>query len=463
MKNLRNFLIFAVIFVISFSVVPVSAYTPQNVKFYCESVLVANTSTGEILYSENCDAKVYPASITKVMTAILALEKTDDLDKEMVTAPKYIFDMLYGLGGSTGGIQPGEIMSMRDLLACLLLPSANEAALMIADHFGNGNIDAFVDMMNNKAKELGMNNTHFVNPHGLHNDDHYTTANDVYKMASYAIKNPVFKEYVSTTRYTLKATNKSKSRTIATTNKMMDKALGSGYYYGSFDGVPVVTGVKTGYTKEAGRCFVGTASMNGIDLMTVCMHAPITDSNGYSISKNYAFVDTESLLDWVFRNFSYKKIIDVNEPVTEVKISLSNDTDRLILYPKNDVTAFTLNNVDPSSVKININGVPKSLDAPIEKGQVIGEAVLTLADREIGRVNLVAGEEIKRDEFLYIMRGVKRVVTSPQFILAVVVIVLLITTYIFITVKSHKRRKKTRLEYIGRRQNRQRENINRKF
>lgn len=463
MKNLRIFLISVIIFAFSLGSIPVSAYTPQNIEFHCESVLLANTATGEVLYSENCDAKVYPASITKVMTAIIALEVTEDLDKEMVTAPNYIFDMLYGLGGSTGGIQKGEIMPMRDLLACLLLPSANEAALMIADHIGNGDINVFVDMMNQKAKELGMNDTHFLNPHGLHEDGHYTTANDIYKMVSYAIKNPIFKEYVSTTRYTLKATNKSSARTIATTNKMMDKALGDGYYYGSYDGVPVVTGVKTGYTKEAGRCFVGTASMNGIDLMAVCMHAPITDENGYSISKNYAFVDTEALLDWGFRNFSYKKMADANEPIAEVKLSLSNETDSLILYPQNDVTVFTLNNVDPSSVKIQTVGVPKSLDAPIKKGQVIGEAVLWLADKEIGRVNLVANEDIERDNFLYVMRGIKRVVTSPQFIFAVAILFLLIILYIIVTVKSHKKRKKNRLEYIGKKQNGRYDDSRRKF
>jgi D-alanyl-D-alanine carboxypeptidase (penicillin-binding protein 5/6) len=445
MKKL-NLLIFFLVAVIFFTPASAFAYEPEKIDFECKSLIVANYDTEEIIYSHDEDVRVYPASITKIMTAIVVLEKCSDLEKETATAQQYIFEELYGANASTSGIQIGETMNIKDLLACLLIPSGNDAALILADKFGGGSVPAFVEMMNNKAKEIGMTGTHFCNPHGLHNDDHYTTAKDVYIMAKYALQYPVFKELVSTTRYNLKKTNMSDARIIAPTKYMMVKASVSVNFYGCENGGPIVRGVKPGYPESAGRCLVSFASYKGVNLITVCMGGA-NEKNKYS-TRNYAFDDTEKLLDWVFTSFSYKTMLSKDEQLTEVKVTLSSDADSVILYPEKEITAFVPNTVEATSAKVEFEGVPESVEAPVKKDDVMGVAVLYLADKEIGRVNLVVKDNIKRDPFLYTVHIIFKVISSKIFYIPFIILVVLIIIYIVMTARMHKKRKKE-LDYIG--------------
>ncbi|MGN0441760.1 MAG: D-alanyl-D-alanine carboxypeptidase family protein, partial [Acutalibacteraceae bacterium] len=173
----------------------------NNVPTKSESILLVNTDTGQTVYEKEADTKRYPASTTKIMTYIVVIENVDDIESTKVTIKKAVLDKLNGTGSSVANLEAhiGKTMTVKDLLYSMMVPSGNDAAMMLADYIGGGSVDKFVDMMNEKAKALGLKNTHFKNPDGLHDPDHYTTARDMYTMAAYALKLPYFEEITNTT------------------------------------------------------------------------------------------------------------------------------------------------------------------------------------------------------------------------------------------------------------------------
>lgn len=194
-----------------------------------ESILLVNTDTGQTVYEKEADTKRYPASTTKIMTYIVVIENVDDIENTRVTIKKDVLDKLKGTGSSVANLEAhiGKTMSVKDLLYSMMVPSGNDAAMTLADYVGGGSIDKFVDMMNDKAKELGLKNTHFKNPDGLHDEDHYTTARDMYTMASYALKLPYFEEITNTTEYYCEGDDEP----LTTTNYLIDQWRGGDYYY----------------------------------------------------------------------------------------------------------------------------------------------------------------------------------------------------------------------------------------
>ena len=230
-----------------------AAYEPDTFTVRAEGCVLASLNTGELLYQKSENKRLYPASLTKIMTATVVLDTANDLN-EVVTAGESAIAILQGTDSSTMGLQAGEQLSVLNLLYTLLVHSANDAANILAERFGNGSIAEFVEKMNQKAAELGMQNTHYVNAHGLHDENHYTTPYDMYLLTRYALKNETFKKIVETVRYTLPATNKHGQRILATTNFLQDANSVTPEYFYKYAG-----GVKTGYTDEAGRCLVSTA------------------------------------------------------------------------------------------------------------------------------------------------------------------------------------------------------------
>ena len=211
-----------------------------------KSALLIDMDTEQVLYEQAADEQRYPASITKIMTALLTLEAVGrgelDLNDVITMDDAALADLTPD--SSTAGLQAGEEITVRNLLYCLLLASANEAANALAIAVA-GDIPAFVEQMNQRAQELGMSGTHFVNPHGLHSDDHYTTARDIFKMAKQAMTHATFREIVSTGTYTVPATNLSGERTLYNTNALLTSARHPGYTYSG------TIGIKTGSTGQA--------------------------------------------------------------------------------------------------------------------------------------------------------------------------------------------------------------------
>ena len=421
--------------ILSLSVfVPVSAYEPTGVNVTAKSIVFASLDTGEVLFSKNADTKVYPASITKIMTVILMLESEKYNPENKIAMTDEVLKLISGTGSSVSNMVEGEEITELDLAFLVLMASFGDCAYLAAIHYG-GTLQNFVDMMNKKAKELGLESTHYENPVGLHNEDNYTTANDTLKLTSYALKNETFKKICETTRYTIGATQFSSERTVSTTNFLQDNT--TNYYYA------YAKGVKTGYTDEAGRCLVSTASYNGYNYICAMFGCPVDPS------KRHEFEDSRNLYKWAFNNFEYKEAANTKNPVCEIGVDLSLDTDFIPLYIEKDFLTVLPKDADASTISVEPHLKAETVDAPVKKGDVLGTADIIYAEEKIGTVNLVATENVKRSSILYVIRGVKRFFISRYMIAVYVVIVLVIVAFIIGVIKLNMNSKKRRkVKYI---------------
>lgn len=352
-----------------------------------EAVLLMEASTGKVVYEKNGYEKKYPASTTKIMTAILAIEHCNL--NETATASEFAINSVPS-GYSTANIQIGETLSVKDLLYALMLQSANESAVILAEHV-SGSQEAFANLMNEKAKELGCKNTHFINPNGIHNENHYTTAYDLALITQYAMKNQTFRDIVKTTSFTLPATTSypSESRTYANTNNLIiydARNRPDNYYY------KYATGVKTGYTSAAKNCLVASAEKNGIEYISVVLGASITYESTGSVSHRY--VDTISLFDYAFDNFSFRKLKSANNLIKTIKIENGKkDENSLDLLIASDVNSLV--SLDNKSTQIDPDiTLKEGLSAPITKGDIVG--TISYKVEEINyTTDLIAGNDVE--------------------------------------------------------------------
>lgn len=417
-----------------FAPVSASAYEITSFEITAKNGMLASLDTGEILYSNKIDEKVYPASITKIMTVILMLESDKYQSDGKIQMTKEALDLVLGTGSAVSNMKEGEEFTQKDLVYLVLMSSYGDCALLAAQYYG-GSIDNFVDMMNDKAKELGLTGTNYVNPTGLHEDNHYTTVRDIYTLTLYALKNETFKEVCSTTRYVMPATNFSAERKLSTTNFLQDPTTNYYYQYAS--------GVKTGYTDPAGRCLVSTASYNGYNYICIVMGcAPKAD-------KRYEFVESANLYRWAFNNFSFKEVAKSDEPVCEMPVELSFDTDFVPLYFKEPFLTVLPNDADDSTIVVKTHLNSEAAEAPIKKGDVLGYAEIIYAEQVIGRVDLVAGNDVDRNFLLVIAKYIKNIFTSVYMKILYAVIILVIIIFIIMCIKlNYRRLKKRRVRYI---------------
>ena len=418
-----------------------AAYTP-DFDLQSETVLLLNMDTGKVMYEKNADARVYPASLTKIMTAILALENVEDLDGTKVALKQYIQDMLYGKNASLGGILLGEEVSMRGLLYASMLQSANEASLMIGDYLGDGSLTQFAEMMNDKAKELGCTGTNFVNPNGLHDENHYTTARDMAKIAAYAMQNPEFVEIVNTVSMDIGPTNKHEQLVEITTNKVI---VPSSIYYN-----PAVSGIKTGTLDEAGRCFVSTATKDGFTYLLVLMGAPFYNEDGTFMETMINFEETNKLYDWVFDSFKVKTVMEKGRYIADVPVRLSYEKDVVGLVADARLTALIPADVETSSVQL-VPTLPESIDAPVKKGDKVGSVKLVLAGEELGEVDLVANESVEMSKILYYYDQAMELLDSFWAKFAIIFVALFVVAYIALMILMNKHNRKRRMNQKRRR------------
>ena len=302
-KKLKYIVFLILTFLISSTFITTSfAKDTPTLSTYSPACILMEASSGKILYEKNSNQVRYPASTTKIMTAILVLENCELTDIATVSRnaihsipPDYVMC----------NIKEGEELTIEQLLNVLLIPSANDAAVVLAEHVA-GSVSKFSDLMNEKAKEIGCKNTHFVNPNGIHNKNHVSTAYDLALIGQYAMKNNTFRKIVKKTQYTLPATNKySKTdRTFKTTNDLLIKNTStakSNYYY------PNATGVKTGYTGEAGNCLVAAAKKDNMEVISVVLGADFTKEG---LSEK--FLDSIALLDYAFDHYAIEILQEKN-------------------------------------------------------------------------------------------------------------------------------------------------------
>ena len=402
-----------------------------DIKLKSKSVYLENLDTGNVVFSKKPDERRFPASTTKIMTYIITAEHVSDFKKTYVTVKSDVLHLLDGTGSSVAGLEADEKLSIYQLLNCLMIPSGNDAALILADYIGGGDISKFVGMMNDKAKKLGCKNTHFENPHGLNDPNHYTTVTDMATITKYALTLPMFAEISNT----VTSDCLGDDRYLVTTNYMIDENRGGEYFY------PYAQGIKTGSTgNDSGYCLVSTAVKNGYTYLCVAYGAPYEDENG-ELYDNGAMIDSAELYRWAFDNLSIKSILDKNDLVKEIKIDFAWNKDTIQLSPADGFSTIMPDDVSIESID-RIYDVPDHIEAPIKEGDHVGWVTLSYANQDLAKIELLASESVDRSELLTAVDGLKKIASSKWFIITLAVIFILVVIY-FIVAAVYNRRKKT--------------------
>lgn len=399
---------------------------PPNVQ-NSDAALLVDMDSGRLLYGKNIDKRVFPASTTKIMTGILAIE-LGNLE-EIVTAsaealaPITMYD-------SQMGLRVGEKLSLEQLVNALLIPSANDAANVIAVHIA-GSMDAFVAIMNQKAKELGMNDTHFVNTCGMHDDNHYTTAKDLSTLAQYAMKNETFRNIVKKSTYIIPMTNKCPyDRVLSSTNLFLSS---------EFHNNPLCTGIKTGHTSKAGYCLVSSAQNEGINLLSVVMGCENEDLQ----SKAYSYTNSKSLYDFGFNNYVNKTIAAPGDIIYNPEVYEAKEKNTVNLTVDTPINAL-VSKVDAEEIEAKFN-LPEQISAPITAGSVLGTVTYSYKGTLLGIANLVATNDVERNELLHIIHIITKIVLNPFFFVPAIIILLII----LIRNRNRRRRQRRRNRYVS--------------
>lgn len=398
--------------VIVFSSICVSftnATESNNLSIDSPAAILMDCSTGKILYKKNINEKRYPASLTKVMTAIIALEQCNLSD---IATVSYDSVMSIPSGYVTANIKVGEELTIEQLLYLLMVGSCNDAAVVLAEHV-SGSVEAFSILMNEKAVELGCTSTNFVNPNGLHDENHYSTAYDLAIISKYAMQNETFRTLVSTTYYELPTTNKydKEDRIFVTTNAL----LRGDYYY------KYATGIKTGFTTPAKNCLIASATKNDLQLITVVLGSGQTEDGS-----SQRYLDTISLFEYGFQNYTLKELVKSEETVHTTNIKgATRNTKKLDIIVENDINVLISQESENSTIlpEINLNN---NLKAPIKKGEIVGSVKYVSEGIEYTE-NLLAKNDVKKSNALIIFIGL-------TFILFI----------FYLYLKSSKRKKKNR-------------------
>ena len=417
----------------------------EEPELQCTNAILVDANYGEVLYAKKADEKAYPASITKVMTALLVLEAIDSgklkKDQQITAGPTTLQDMSGNY--STANLEPGDVLTVEQLLYCLLLPSANEAGNILAVAV-DGSIEAFVEHMNTRAKELGCKGTHFVNPHGLHDPDHYTTAYDISLYMTEALKHELFRTIIHTATYVLPATAHQGEQTFYNTNALISNFHYSGYVYNK------CIGGKTGTTDEAGKCLVAAAESGDTLLISVILGSGVVDPNG--AKRQGQFTESTKLLKWGFDNFRRVTISQGNDPVDKVAVTLSRQADEVMVKPEGEVVRTLPKDLDPSLIETTIHLNSDTVEAPVEEGQVLGTMTLSYEGTDYGSLDLVAVTSVERSELLY--KKAQVVAFFQNFgvrVAAVIILILVVAVLLKVLVFRKERRYGARVMSRGRR------------
>ena len=420
---------------------------------HARAALVVYGDTGEVLYEFNARQRMYPASITKIMTSMVVLDAVSageiSLDTE-VTVSTSALDLPWD--ASNVDLKAGEVLTIEQLLYCDLLPSGCDACNVLAEAVG-GSMAEFVARMNKKAAELGMEGTHFVNPHGLHDPEHYTTAYEIYLMAHAAMENEIFRAIVRTPSYTLPATEFHSERTIHNSNAFLSNHYALDQLY------PKAIGIKTGNEDEAGRCLASAA----VDEMGRTFYCVVLGSE-YTKDEDgtmhyWSFSESKRLLEWAFENFHRVVLLDkdTEDVLREVAVSLSDEADYVLAQPVGEIAATMPSDFDPKMVKLDFDLPTEPIEAPIAAGQKLGTVTLTYQGTQYGTLDMVAVDGVERSEVLYNIEKAKEYWSKP-WVKAVVIggaalILLLILCTVVIRPKKRRsgRYSGGRSSYRGRR------------
>ncbi|HLR21731.1 MAG TPA: D-alanyl-D-alanine carboxypeptidase family protein [Tissierellaceae bacterium] len=406
---------------------PLSPFAADNdLDLDGEAAILMDYDSETILYEKNIHKQLYPASTTKILTGILAIENSD-MD-EVVTIDEEIVSLT---DGSHIALDYDEEVTVEDLLHGLLIASANDAAVALGKHVG-GSLDEFIKMMNDKAEELETVDTNFVNPSGLHDDDHVSSAYDLAIIGKYAMENKIFREIVNKPSYEIDSTNKQdEPRKIHSTNKFL---YGNNKIEIDGEEIPIrydgVSGIKTGYTPEAKNCLVTFAEQDGRKLIAV-----VLKSNNKKV-----YADTYKLLDHGFNDFTSQPLGHANEFIDNINID-NGELDFVPAILDKDVTHF-LSDADVERIekKVNLN---KDLRAPIKQGESIGSLEYYLNEEIIARGNIIATMSVKSIATATFLQTLK----DKWYLIILALLIFFRIIYIIRKSNQRKRKGKSLIKY----------------
>ncbi|MCF0115107.1 MAG: D-alanyl-D-alanine carboxypeptidase [Erysipelotrichaceae bacterium] len=404
-------------------IVPVQAEEKPEIE--SDYVLLYDLDTHQVLWDKNSSDQIYPASLTKMMTLIVAIENIADT-RVKILVDSQVMAGLIEAGASRAGYYEGDEVPVIDLMHGILLPSGAECCNAVAFHVA-GSIEGYVEMMNAKAQELGMEHTHFVNTTGLHDDNHYTTLQDLQKLFDYCLQNPLFYSIFSTSEYKGEATlNYPEGLSMrSTVYKYMNDT--SNPYYREIDGF---VGSKSGFTYEAEYCFAAVAQRDGVRYGLLTAHAYVERT----IPSH--FLDAATIFNHYFDYYEKRSLLSSEEYVGEAKVNFNLSHKSTSIYPERDVALI----VDKDNTEV-IYKFPEELDAPLQKGQVVGSATILSDGEVVDECNLVVRQTIGRNVFLYIVE------TYPLGVVSLLGILLLLLIGLLILANRRRRRRRRRRKH----------------
>lgn len=433
----KRFLALFLVLILSFCLVPPALADepalPKEPDINCQAALLVDYNTGLPLYAKNEHQEMYPASLTKIMTALLVLEAVDSGKLSLtdsLTASRSAMTTGLDEDGSTAGIQEGEIMTVEQYLTCMLVVSANEACNVLAEAV-SGSVSAFVDAMNAKAQALGCENTHFVNASGLHDPQHYTSAWDLYLITRAAMEHEDFMRICDTGKAVIPATNLSEERTLHTTNYLIDVWRSRGYINAD------AHGIKTGSTDAAGHCLVSSAIRGSLHFVSVALGGERKTLEDGEI-RTYSFYDTNQLFKWAFENFSYQTVAMETEEIQEVPVELSK-TDHVTVHPAGDAEVLLPKALSPDLLERDVE-LQSSVDAPVSAGQKLGTMTLSYDGTTYATLDLVASFDVEASRLKTLLRSIQDFFSKTSVrVVGIIVLLLLILLLVWKVFLSRRR------------------------
>ena len=370
----------------------------NNLSLNSPSAILIDAKTGKVLIAKNENEQRYPASITKVLTAIIAIEKYQLTDK--LTA-SYNAVMSLPSGYSNAAIQPGETFTVQEYLDMFLIQSANEVGFIFAENI-SGSVENFANLMNQKATELGCTNSHFTNPSGVHDVNHYSTAHDMALIAKYCMQNETFRSIVSKTSCKIAATDKYEERYFRNTNDLINPYSKCYYEY--------AIGIKTGYTSQAKKCLIAGALKDNLELIAVFLGADVTENQ--SVGR---YADAINLFNWGFANYKWQEVVSQNSVIKDVTVKkATKDTKNLSLIINNSINSCVPVDFDINNLNFSVD-IPENITAPIAEGSVIGKVLYNIDGIDYS-CDLVASHNVEKSNFVIII---------VQIALAIIVLIFL--------------------------------------
>lgn len=364
-----------------------------------KAAMLIELNSNTLIYEYQKDLSLYPASLTKIMTCMLAIEYGNASDVVTVSSAA-----LQGLSeyGSTAGLLAGEELTLDELLYCVMVSSANEACNVVAEYI-SGDIDSFVDLMNETAQNLGMSSTHFANTHGLHDENHYTTAYDLSILARWAWQSEQFRKYATVTTHVVPATNKSGERTLQSTNLLTDPS--SSYYYDR------ASGLKTGFTTPAGGCLISTASDGNLEFLSiVCGCATQSETTG-----DERFSETKRMFQVAFESVSYQQVLSESNMVDMAEVLYADGRSTVVIRAAEDRSVFLPADYGTDNFDFVVtydNGLP--LEAPLAEGERVGTVTAYYDGKPIASCDAVTLTAVERSTVKYVAAETGSAISSAS-------------------------------------------------